>query len=70
MSATKSQVTETATSAPEMKRTCGARVGAHFKKWWWAYLIIFIIVVLVVVLPVYVQPFCMAIGIFFVLGRY
>lgn len=52
MSATKSQVTETATSAPEAKRSFGARVGAHCKKWWWAHLIVFIIVVLVVILPV------------------
>ncbi|KAL4979423.1 hypothetical protein BDW66DRAFT_148177 [Aspergillus desertorum] len=34
------------------KRSFGAHVKAHYKKWWWAHLIAFIVVVLVVVLPV------------------
>ncbi|KAJ5103916.1 hypothetical protein N7532_004445 [Penicillium argentinense] len=55
MSDTKAEATgvEAATlpSAPA-KRSFGARVAAHYKKWWWAHLIAFVIVVLVVVLPV------------------
>ncbi|KAL4780816.1 hypothetical protein BJX76DRAFT_33699 [Aspergillus varians] len=34
------------------KRTFGARLKAHFKKWWWAHLIAFAAIVLIIALPV------------------
>lgn len=34
------------------KKSFGARVGAHFKKWWWVHLIIFIACFLIILLPV------------------
>ncbi|KAJ5390826.1 uncharacterized protein N7496_001894 [Penicillium cataractarum] len=43
---------ETTTALPPAKRSFGARLGAHFKKWWWVHLIIFIAVLLIILLPV------------------
>jgi hypothetical protein len=55
MSDMKGQVVEEAETvgivAPA-KRSFGARVGAHFKRFWWAHLIFFVICVLVISLPV------------------
>ncbi|KAJ5426220.1 hypothetical protein N7465_001290 [Penicillium sp. CMV-2018d] len=34
------------------KKSFGARLGAHFKKWWWVHLIIFIACFLIILLPV------------------
>ncbi|KAJ5683516.1 hypothetical protein N7462_006681 [Penicillium macrosclerotiorum] len=48
---TKAGVMETTTTTPA-KRSFGARIGAHFKKWWWLHLIVLVIIILVVVLPV------------------
>lgn len=53
MSATKASVVEEAgVSSMPAKKSFGARVAAHFKKWWWAHLIAFIIALLVIILPV------------------
>lgn len=54
MSDTKAEATgmETVLPSPPAKRSFGARVAAHFKKWWWVHLIVFVIVFLVVLLPV------------------
>jgi uncharacterized membrane protein YdfJ with MMPL/SSD domain len=43
---------ESTTVSPPAKRSFGARLGAHFKKWWWLHLIIFIAVLLIILLPV------------------
>ncbi|KAJ5428468.1 Protein of unknown function DUF3712 [Penicillium cf. griseofulvum] len=37
---------------PPVKKSFGARLAAHFKKWWWVHLIIFIAVFLIILLPV------------------
>lgn len=52
MSKAKVNEVETTTALPPAKRSFGARLGAHFKKWWWVHLIIFIAVLLVILLPV------------------
>ncbi|KAJ5925324.1 hypothetical protein N7454_007963 [Penicillium verhagenii] len=52
MSINKSEVVETTTASPPVKRSFGSRAATHFKKWWWVHLIIFIIVLLVILLPV------------------
>ncbi|CAG7960312.1 unnamed protein product [Penicillium salamii] len=53
MSVTKASVVEEAgVSSMPAKKSFGARVAAHFKKWWWAHLIAFIIALLVIILPV------------------
>ncbi|KAF3386436.1 hypothetical protein F1880_001218 [Penicillium rolfsii] len=52
MSKTEVIEVETTTALPPAKRSFGARLGAHFKKWWWVHLIIFIAVLLIILLPV------------------
>ncbi|KAJ5510138.1 hypothetical protein N7453_002241 [Penicillium expansum] len=39
-------------NAAPTKRSFGARLAAHFKKWWWVHLIIFIACFLIILLPV------------------
>ena len=48
---------ETTTALPPAKRSFGARLGAHFKKWWWVHLIIFAAVVLIITFPLSVVDF-------------
>ncbi|KAJ5167757.1 uncharacterized protein N7482_003351 [Penicillium canariense] len=52
MSTTKTAAMDSVTASPPARRSFGARVGGHFKKWWWVHLIVFIAVVLIITLPI------------------
>ncbi|OJJ47923.1 hypothetical protein ASPZODRAFT_131533 [Penicilliopsis zonata CBS 506.65] len=48
----KPQVSEVDDVPAPVKRSCGARFVAHYKKWWWVHLIVFVAVFLIIALPV------------------
>ncbi|CAG8898753.1 unnamed protein product [Penicillium egyptiacum] len=53
MSTTKPSFVEEESVVPTpTKKSFGARLAAHFKKWWWVHLIIFIACFLIILLPV------------------
>ncbi|KAJ5154717.1 uncharacterized protein N7500_010156 [Penicillium coprophilum] len=54
MSTTKASFVEeeSAVNPTPVKKSFGARLAAHFKKWWWVHLIIFIACFLIILLPV------------------
>jgi hypothetical protein len=43
---------ESSVTPTPTKKSFGARLAAHFKKWWWVHLIIFIACFLIILLPV------------------
>lgn len=35
---------------PQVQRTRGQKIKAHFRKWWWLHLIVFVLITLLIVL--------------------